>query len=333
MSLALGAGTEEDLQTTDQLGQPTESPCLPTSVRTSKQGASDKIVIDTTSKTPSRTACAWGLSPSELELWHACVHLLRRKGCGVFVTVEDYAQDTAERRGLFRRIKSDIAKYQRELGMRRRWYVEVLESYPGLHSHIVVVVPTALDADWLICRLSNSATYGERLECKRVWDWNGLQNYLSGEATSQAWYKANRAFPRVPKSRSGEMTGDRIRPSRDVENTLLTRGDIQRRQRTYAKSERAASAPSKPLQGTAKAPTPPLAPIQLALPLDLAPVPPILKLVEEKRVEQKLTQREAARLLGIKQAGYSNAVVRLHDRLSPWAMNRAREFVADRLVA
>ena len=74
-------------------------------------------------------------------------------------------------------------------------------------------------------------------------------------------------------------------------------------------------------------------PIQLVLPLDLAPVSPILKLVEEKRVELHLTQREAAERLGIKQSAYSNGVCRQHDRLSSWVLIRAREFVAERIAA
>jgi hypothetical protein len=58
-----------------------------------------------------------------------------------------------------------------------------------------------------------------------------------------------------------------------------------------------------------------------------APAIPVLKLVEAKRIRQGLSQREVARMFGINQPAYSNAVVRGHDKLGPWAMRRALEFV------
>jgi hypothetical protein len=58
-----------------------------------------------------------------------------------------------------------------------------------------------------------------------------------------------------------------------------------------------------------------------------APAIPVLELVEAKRIRQGLSQREVARMFGINQPAYSNAVVRGHDKLGPWAMRRALEFV------
>ncbi len=75
-------------------------------------------------------------------------------------------------------------------------------------------------------------------------------------------------------------------------------------------------------------PAPPIsAPVQLAMSFDVPPVP-LLQLVEATRIERGLSQREAAAKLGMKQPGYSNAVVRRHDRLGPWAMRRALEFLS-----
>jgi hypothetical protein len=54
-----------------------------------------------------------------------------------------------------------------------------------------------------------------------------------------------------------------------------------------------------------------------------APAIPVLE-VEAKRL---LSQRELARMFGINQPAYSNAVVRGHDKLGPWAMRPALEFV------
>jgi hypothetical protein len=58
-----------------------------------------------------------------------------------------------------------------------------------------------------------------------------------------------------------------------------------------------------------------------------APAIPVLELVEAKRIRQGLSQREVARMFGIRQPAYSNAVIRGHDKLGPWAMRRALEFV------
>jgi hypothetical protein len=58
-----------------------------------------------------------------------------------------------------------------------------------------------------------------------------------------------------------------------------------------------------------------------------APAIPVLELVEAKRIRQGLSQREVACMFGIKQPAYSNAVIRGHDKLGPWAMRRALEFV------
>jgi hypothetical protein len=58
-----------------------------------------------------------------------------------------------------------------------------------------------------------------------------------------------------------------------------------------------------------------------------APAIPVLELVEAKRIRQGLSQREVACMFGLNQPVYSNAVVRRHDKLGPWAMQRALEFV------
>ena len=73
-------------------------------------------------------------------------------------------------------------------------------------------------------------------------------------------------------------------------------------------------------------------PVQLALEL-AAPVIDLCALAEEKRQGEGIPQHLLANRLGIRQSQYSNAVVRRHDKLSPWARNRLREFVADRLAA
>ncbi len=50
-------------------------------------------------------------------------------------------------------------------------------------------------------------------------------------------------------------------------------------------------------------------------------------LTEQTRIERGMTQTEAGTLIGYRQPGYNNAIVRRHDPLSLWARNRAIEFI------
>ena len=54
---------------------------------------------------------------------------------------------------------------------------------------------------------------------------------------------------------------------------------------------------------------------------------------EAKRQAMGMSQTAIARQLGIHQPHWSNAVVRRHDTLSPWALNRVRDFVVERQAA
>lgn len=56
-------------------------------------------------------------------------------------------------------------------------------------------------------------------------------------------------------------------------------------------------------------------------------------LTEQARIERGMTQAEAGYVIGYRQPGYNNAVIRRHDPLSPWARNRALEFIGLRRAA
>jgi hypothetical protein len=74
-------------------------------------------------------------------------------------------------------------------------------------------------------------------------------------------------------------------------------------------------------------------PVQLTLALPLPPPVHLFELAEKRRAERGLSQTEAARVVGIHQAHWSNAIVRHHDTLSPWTLNRVRDFISDRIAA
>ena len=71
---------------------------------------------------------------------------------------------------------------------------------------------------------------------------------------------------------------------------------------------------------------------QLPLPM-VAPVIDLAAIAEAKRKDLGLSQREAARMLGIRQPHWSNSINRRHDRFSAWRQNRLREFADDRVAA
>lgn len=160
---------------------------------------------------------------------------LRQQGPAVWVVAEAYSMPERARRELFRKVKSDAALYQRRARMKRVLWLEVLESVPSVHTNIIITMPDQAAVAQLIERFFNSAN-GARLYAQAVTDWDRLPGYLAGEATSQAWFKARRAFPRTRGSHPlGEGGGDRVRLSRDLEAALLRSGKIEPRRRTYAR--------------------------------------------------------------------------------------------------
>jgi len=85
----------------------------------------------------------------------------------------------------------------------------------------------------MIESLSTSASFGERIKAKRVYDMTGLAQYLSKLATPQAHYAAGFTFRRVPGSHV--MQGDRVRLSRELERDMLAAGVGRPFARSYAR--------------------------------------------------------------------------------------------------
>lgn len=208
--------------------------------QTSRQSgrAPSILVIDATHRRAidhPRTTAPHGLSNLELS-WHIeAMSYLRRQGPAAHITIEPI-DDLPERarRDLFRIVRSRIALFQRRAEMRQVLIHEVLESDPSLHSHIVATMPDREAWRRLTESFYNSAFYRHVL-VTRITDWDKLTTYLAGEATSQAWFRVGRSFPRVEGSHSlGEGGGDRVRPSQDLADALLRSGKVMPRLRTYA---------------------------------------------------------------------------------------------------
>ena len=291
---------------------------------------------------PEATASPYGMTPAELKRLSAACHYVRRQGAGLFVSTSCQGASEAEVAALVRSVRSDLAKYQRDAGI-ARFAIDVRQCTPGPHAHILSVWPTAKHRDEVIRRLRNSR-YSEKIWVRDVYDWNGLVGYLATEATPQACYAAGRSIRRLPKHRRATpITGDNVRLSRPLERALIQRGDIEPYRHKYV----ARVSFEKPnetkgllidsdgsrtsnFNGLASFKSTPGE--QLALFPD-APVIDFRAAAEARRKELGISQREAAKLAGIRQSHWSNAFVRRHDPVGPWVLNRVREFIGKSLAA
>ncbi len=276
--------------------------------------------------TGERAVQPHGISEAERDRVDAALHFLASHYGKqlVYVTIEAHDLDEKAARLLIRKAKSHFGELQRRAGL-PRYNAEVLEGQHAVHSHIVGPLP------WSYATQFQNYAYGEQLCVKRVYDIDGLQNYLLKEATPEAAYRTS-IRRRKGSHVLGEGGGDRVRLSRDLSAALERKGVIQRHKRTYASrviskpknAPTTVSAPSEALPretaSVAEAPT------QLALPLD-APIFPLGERLEAKRRELGLSQRDLARRLGVRQAHYSNSVIRHHDKLSGPVLRRALEWL------
>jgi hypothetical protein len=161
---------------------------------------------------------------------------MKNKGVLIFVTIEDHQSNENIIRETIRKIKSLITTYSKRLGMRKCLYLEILEAKPNIHSHLIVVVPDEGGAKILTDKLHSSKKYRKHVLVEQIYDVEGIKNYLSGEATTQAWYGAGKRFTRVRGSHLlGSGGGDRVRLSRGLERLLKGSELLSKRKKSYAK--------------------------------------------------------------------------------------------------
>jgi len=306
-------------------------------------------------KNVRRTADRHGQSRDENIILSESFRFLRRWPC-IFLSTGCDGTSEPKQRARIDGLKNHVRIYQQRAGMPEPYYVDVRESTPELHAHIVAAFPTKAAALDFGFRLERSPTYGPwicgsndgRDAWRLVHDWDGIFNYLSKEATRTTQVAARNRFRRIRVAhRSGSVSGDRVRLSDALERKLVALDRIEPRTRTYAARA--------PVPAIAKRPAWPMPAVeqlaakgrflsgdnvetvravaeQLALPM-VAPVIDLAAIAEAKRKALGIPQREVARLLGIRQPHYSNSVVRRHDSLTAWGWNRVREFAADQLAA
>lgn len=284
-----------------------------------------------------RTALSHGISPQERTTFDTATHFLEQQygRKNVYVCVEFHHLNEALGREGIRKFKSDFAQLQRRAGY-PGWYVEVLEAKGGVHSNLIGPLPVTY------AKRLEDYSYGPQISVKRISDMPGLRNYLLKESTPQAVFGTGVRRDKGPHP-LGEGGGDRVRLSTALRGELIDRGLLpDNLVRTYASrglkkhltpipiADIEAVVAALPVPGAIAPVTPsasPSQPAQLSLALDDAPFD-IRTAVEAKRIERGLTQAEAGALIGYRQPGYSNALIRRHDPLSPWARNRALAFLA-----
>jgi hypothetical protein len=166
------------------------------------------------------TACKWGISPGERKwLVEGMSYLERQRGHGVFISLEPSSKlITREVHELSRDIKRRLNVYRVRADMKRLLWLEVFETKPGLHFHIVAIFSTAAVAEKAVTALNASPKYlalgPKMIFAEPVTNWADLPKYLLGEATSQTWRGAGMSFPRVKGSHAIEGESDRVLVSR-----------------------------------------------------------------------------------------------------------------------
>jgi hypothetical protein len=210
-------------------------------VRPETGAAQPFILVKDVQHAAPPTACAWGLSPGEFSWLTQGVEFMRaQRKTGIFISVENYA-DTTRLRALCRMIKNDLVKHQRRLNMSRAYWLEVVESIPAPHAHIIAILPTRADVERVINSLRASKRYGPNVRARRVNYWPGLPTYVLKEATPQAHAKGKKAFRRKKGSHRLDIGGDRVRASKDLSDAMIRSGLVDPRTRTYSHRKKPAS--------------------------------------------------------------------------------------------
>lgn len=189
---------------------------------------------------PPQIVAPHGLSHRERDVLTEGLDFLRRQGPGFWVSVEAGKAPEAEKtvRDLVSRVRSDIALYQGRGGMRKKHAVTVFEALgrdgsPKFNGHVVAIARDAAHRDKIIQALNGSKAYGKNILADPVTEWEKVTTYLLKEATQQAQYR--RDFRRIGGSIPlGELGGNRVIPSDDLKNTLISKGAIKPFSRTYA---------------------------------------------------------------------------------------------------
>jgi hypothetical protein len=176
------------------------------------------IVVNSRRREDRRTALSHGLSFTEMKRLSAAAFWLEKQGASVFLSTPGRTDnDPTATRVLSDRLKSHYCRFCALNALPPRW-VEVWETRPGPHSHIICGIVSREKARALRKSISRSKVLAE-VDVKPVYNRAGLVEYLFGEMSSTARFASGRPMRKGAYKLPGG--GDRVRLSRTFEAELL----------------------------------------------------------------------------------------------------------------
>ncbi|MGO9768100.1 MAG: hypothetical protein ACLPSW_00815 [Roseiarcus sp.] len=255
---------------------------------------------------------------------------------------------------LYQTFRNHLSTYQQQAGMTPVWLVMV-ETDPWLHWNCLFPTPPGKMGERICNKLEKSNIYHKPiLDLQRNVDpptqW--FLGYCAKEAMTEAHFvygwKHGKSIGAREKGSSFPMAGlgDRVLIAAGMKDDLIQTRRIKPYRETYSKFAKPSGAvitgeiQAAPVIEALPVPASPLiaspirngqqpisTPVQLEIAFD-APVIDIRGRIEAKRLACDMTQAAVAALLGMKQPGYCNAIVRRHDPLGAWARARGLEWLA-----
>lgn len=183
---------------------------------------------------PNRTVSEHqnGLSVKETQIISAALNYMAGFPL-IGVDIAPHSKSETEARDIIRDVRSRLVQWLRRHGMPAYW-LDVLEAKVGVHSHLIMPVPSRRAGLELIQSIKAWKFDQGDVRGKTIYDLNGAQNYLLKESTTQAWWAASKAYRRDKGSHKlGIGGGDRVHLSKDLEVDLVGSGRIENRTKTY----------------------------------------------------------------------------------------------------
>lgn len=184
----------------------------------------------------SRTANRYGMSKEELWIASAGIHEMLKRGRQMVWAVPSITgQSDRQMRENIRNIRSMSTTYQRRLGLPHAEWIEILESTPSLHANLILAAPDHRGQRDLGRRLNASKAY--QIRAQPVQSPHRLIRYLAKECVPQVAFAARETgYPirRIKNAaRGSSVSGDRVRISANLQQSLIDNGQIRPRKKTY----------------------------------------------------------------------------------------------------
>ena len=310
-----------------------------------------------------RTNTSHGMTQHELQRLSGAVHCLRTMGLEIWTcAIGDAAlrADGAMACYLSDQVKSRIVRLQGRAGLPLHW-IEVIEVKPSRHSHLIFVGTDKIArAIYYAFPSLFVAGVGKRKAIQWVYDTEGLIGYLSHERTPQA--SVSLGLPRKNGTFRMEGGGDRVNLSTALKQASIDAGLVEPWHRTNTSRKpkddldrRAGNSGRRPAprpnstsfqspamaaeitEAKAMAPTGQIELFRIAQPVRLRDYhgglmpSSIGQVIEFRRRQRGVTQKQLGRIAGISQPTLANAIAGRFP-LSEWAANRLREALLEPIV-